>query len=647
MESPRRKPTVMPDTSPSPSRPAARRARPKSVDQADPKAHPAAPARPHQADSPRPGKSGAAPAERHGPRWRDLQWVDFTFDSEPEPEAPLPPIPQPDADTPAAAAPPREGDGFSLILRQFAGAAPGSGSDDIPGLASRFARLPVPRPMAPRAVSARPAWLKFATPTLPESPAEAVGFEAGPAADTTAAQPRPPEPSLPVAAPHRETGREPAPAEIPAPEPPTLPAAGRKAAAREDERFPASFLTAVGTAPEPTPPPPSIAQTLGAQLRRASAVLRRQRESVGIAANTGLARAGAALRWSTRPPAPAVKPEPAPISVPPPEPPSARFLSPPANLEPAAETTAPSDPMSHLPPPSRVFADAEPALRLTHDDPEPSRRWLTVAGGVTVIAVVAYAVGALLAGLIHFDARPLAVSEPASRIQAATPPPQPQPPQPQPPPPAAPVAAIPPSEPVARAAFYLARAKAGDSVAQYDVAVLYAQGSGLVQDYASAASWFHAAAAQGNIDAEYNLGVLYEHGLGVTANPIEAVNWYRSAADQNHARAQYNLGLAYAEGRGTEQDLAAAARWYQRAAQQGLTPAMVNLAIAYERGQGLDRSLIDAYAWYSAAAERSDDPARDRAGELLRQFSDQDKAKAQGLAATVAASINNVRPPPA
>jgi uncharacterized protein len=226
-------------------------------------------------------------------------------------------------------------------------------------------------------------------------------------------------------------------------------------------------------------------------------------------------------------------------------------------------------------------------------------------------------------------ARPLPPERPPVLQAAATPQPQGEPSS---------------SDAVARVGFYLDRAKAGDPVAQYDLGVLYARGSGLVQDFTSAASWFHAAAAQGNVSAEYNLGVLYDRGLGVPQSATEAINWYRSAADQDHPGAQYNLALAYADGRGTDQDFAAAARWYERAARQGLPAAMVNLAILYETGQGVDRSLIDAYAWYGAAGERGDSAAKDRAEELFRQFTDQDKARAQGLAATIGAAVNG--PPP-
>jgi TPR repeat protein len=265
---------------------------------------------------------------------------------------------------------------------------------------------------------------------------------------------------------------------------------------------------------------------------------------------------------------------------------------------------------------------------------------------LVLVAVAAYGSGVLLARVTGADT-PRTVAAGAAegaQKQPATPEPVASPPQP-----VAAATAVsnePPADPAARAAFYMARAKSGDAAAQYDLGVLYARGDGLVQDYASAISWFQAAAAQGNVAAEYNLGVLYAGGLGVAANQTEALNWYRSAADQNHPGAQFNLALAYAQGTGTQQDLAAAARWYQRAAQQGLGPAMINLAILYERGGGVAASPVDAYAWYSAAGEHGEPQGKRRADALFAQFSDRDKARAQGLAATIGAALDASAAPP-
>jgi TPR repeat protein len=273
---------------------------------------------------------------------------------------------------------------------------------------------------------------------------------------------------------------------------------------------------------------------------------------------------------------------------------------------------------------------------------------LRISGVAVLIALVAYIGGAVLARALNSGpdaAHGGAATTVNKQLTMADKVIRPQQTAALPKPPAA--SNAPPSDPAARAEFYMARAKAGDAAAQYDVGVLYARGDGLVQDMASAATWFHAAAAQGNVAAEYNLGVMYERGLGVGADQAEALNWYRSAADQNHPGAQFNLALAYANGGGTKQDFATAARWYKRAAEQGLPPAMANLAMLFEGGKGVERSLVEAYAWYSAAGERGDAGAKTRAGELFQRFNEKDKAQAQGLAATIAAALDQAqaRPP--
>jgi len=210
-----------------------------------------------------------------------------------------------------------------------------------------------------------------------------------------------------------------------------------------------------------------------------------------------------------------------------------------------------------------------------------------------------------------------------------------------------PNATIPPANASERLAYYLARAKAGESDAQLRLAVLYAKGEGTPQDYAAAATWFRAAAEHGVARAQYDLAVLYERGRGVPEDPAEAIAWYRKAAEAGYSLAQYNLAVAYTKGQGTKQDLFEAALWYHRAAAQGVVPAMVNLAILYERGEGVDASPADAYAWYRAAAKRGNGSAYRRAEELLAGFSSWDQTRATAKAADVAASIREPAPEPA
>jgi hypothetical protein len=196
-----------------------------------------------------------------------------------------------------------------------------------------------------------------------------------------------------------------------------------------------------------------------------------------------------------------------------------------------------------------------------------------------------------------------------------------------------------PEDPAKRFAFYLARAKTGDTDAQLRVAILYAKGDGVPQDYRIAATWFRAAAEHGVARAQYDLGVLYERGRGLSVDYNEAFIWYKRSAEGGYPLAEYNLAVAYTRGQGTPQDFAAAAEWYRRAAEQGVVPAMINLAILYERGDGVEASTIDAYAWYRAAASRGNEPSTKRASELFDVLSQQDRERAEARAAVVMASV--------
>ena len=73
-------------------------------------------------------------------------------------------------------------------------------------------------------------------------------------------------------------------------------------------------------------------------------------------------------------------------------------------------------------------------------------------------------------------------------------------------------------------------------------------------DYKTAFREFKLLAEQGNTDAQNNLGVMYANGMGISQEYKKAVEWYTAAAEQNSIRAQYNLGVMYADGTGVLQD---------------------------------------------------------------------------------------------
>jgi len=102
-------------------------------------------------------------------------------------------------------------------------------------------------------------------------------------------------------------------------------------------------------------------------------------------------------------------------------------------------------------------------------------------------------------------------------------------------------------------------AEQNDAVAQNNLAVMYATGSGVKQDYAQAAKWYEKAAEQGYAIAQYNLAAMYEHGMGVARDPRAAAIWYQLAADQGDAWAQFNLGRL--ESAGDLKHTVSAYRW--------------------------------------------------------------------------------------
>ena len=90
-----------------------------------------------------------------------------------------------------------------------------------------------------------------------------------------------------------------------------------------------------------------------------------------------------------------------------------------------------------------------------------------------------------------------------------------------------------------QAAFeeWLPLAELGDVEAQYNLGVMYDEGTSVEQDFSKAAEWYRKAAEQGFLEAQYNLGMLYYHGQGVCRDPAESARWLQLAADRGDSEA--------------------------------------------------------------------------------------------------------------
>jgi Sel1 repeat-containing protein len=301
-----------------------------------------------------------------------------------------------------------------------------------------------------------------------------------------------------------------------------------------------------------------------------------------------------------------------------------------ARAEPQEETpsTEPREETAPVAPPQRVEPVATPAAPAEPD--KASARWLAKAkigpilqplkhrplrtAGAALAAVIILVLAAFVAGIGPF-----------ARVHSYP-------------------TALAPKDPAQRLAYFQRGAQAGDPNAEMQLAIIYAKGDGVAQDYTTAATWFRAAGNSGVARAQFDLGVMYERGRGVPVDLTQATDWYLKAAQGGFPLAQYNLAVCYTKGQGVRKDLTEAALWYHRAAAQGVVPAMINLAVLYDKGDGVTASPSDAYAWYQAAGKRGDQDSARRATDVYNGMAKLDQIHAEALASDVANSIHDPAP---
>ena len=174
-------------------------------------------------------------------------------------------------------------------------------------------------------------------------------------------------------------------------------------------------------------------------------------------------------------------------------------------------------------------------------------------------------------------------------------------------------------------------AEQGDANAQYNLGMMYNNGTGVEQDFKEAVKWYRKAAEQGDAEAQSNLGLKYDNGEGVEQDFKEAAKWYRKPAEQGQVYAQSNLGVIYAKGKGVDQDFKEALKWWQKAADQGDVNAQYNLGRMYKRGEGVKEDHVSAYTWWNIAATNGDKDANGKKGLIAEAMTLDQIAKAEAL----------------
>lgn len=110
--------------------------------------------------------------------------------------------------------------------------------------------------------------------------------------------------------------------------------------------------------------------------------------------------------------------------------------------------------------------------------------------------------------------------------------------------------------------LYLAAAKKGHVISQFQIGLIYFQGNGLKKNVTEAVYWFEKSAAQGNVGAYNNLGYIYsENKDEISQDYSKATEYFRKAAEAGSGEGQRNLGIMYLENRGVLQDYEQGCFW--------------------------------------------------------------------------------------
>lgn len=148
-------------------------------------------------------------------------------------------------------------------------------------------------------------------------------------------------------------------------------------------------------------------------------------------------------------------------------------------------------------------------------------------------------------------------------------------------------------------------AEMGEPDAMYEIAVHYARGDGLNQDYDMCKYWLEKAVENGCEKACHLLGIMHENGIGMEADPASALIFYKGAADANQADALYRLYEVYHDGDlGEEPNMDTAFDYLEKAIDAGSPEAMCKLGLLYYFGEdGLPQDYSKARKWFEDAAE--------------------------------------------
>lgn len=143
--------------------------------------------------------------------------------------------------------------------------------------------------------------------------------------------------------------------------------------------------------------------------------------------------------------------------------------------------------------------------------------------------------------------------------------------------------------------------------AQYELAILLLDGTGVPKNDTLALDWLLKSSLLDNEDANYMLYHFYKDGRIVPPNYKIALGFLVKAAEGTNKYAQFEL----ADYHMSQYNKAEAFEWYKKAARQEYAPAQYEVGLCFYHGNGTFQSNQLAKEWLEKAAGRNYTQAED------------------------------------
>jgi len=111
-------------------------------------------------------------------------------------------------------------------------------------------------------------------------------------------------------------------------------------------------------------------------------------------------------------------------------------------------------------------------------------------------------------------------------------------------------------------ATWLPLARAGNTRAMHNIALMYRKGIGVKKDVKKSFTYFKYAARKGFHLSQFQIGRMYERGQGTPRNTKEAMRWMQKSAVANNPRAQFLVAIWYDRGIGAARDPVKSLTWH-------------------------------------------------------------------------------------